>query len=111
MIFLVDVDRLYDVALGLYDFDLVLMVAQKSQKDPKEYLPFLTSLQNMDTHTQRYVIDSQLGRWDSALKNLAASGEDKVDDVVALAIKHSLFQTAITVSHKDSTKSIGVINR
>jgi len=30
--FLVDVNELYDVALGMYDFDLVLMVAEKSQK-------------------------------------------------------------------------------
>lgn len=31
-LFLVDVNQLYDVALGMYDFDLVLMVAEKSQK-------------------------------------------------------------------------------
>src|SRR4051812_12505374 len=31
-IFLVDADKLYDVALGLYDFDLVTMVASKTQK-------------------------------------------------------------------------------
>ncbi|CAG8791350.1 36001_t:CDS:1, partial [Racocetra persica] len=31
-IFLVDADRLFDVALGMYDFSLVLMVAQQSQK-------------------------------------------------------------------------------
>ena len=30
--FLTDLDRLYDVALGLYDFALVLLVAQRSQK-------------------------------------------------------------------------------
>ena len=30
--FLVDVNELFDVALGLYDFELVLMVAEKSQK-------------------------------------------------------------------------------
>ena len=29
---LVDVNQLYDVALGMYDFDLVLMIAEKSQK-------------------------------------------------------------------------------
>lgn len=29
---LADVNNLYDVALGMYDFDLVNMVAQKSQK-------------------------------------------------------------------------------
>jgi elongator complex protein 1 len=32
LLFLVDVNELYDVALGSYDFDLVLMVAEKSQK-------------------------------------------------------------------------------
>ena len=32
LMFLVDVNELFDVALGLYDFELVLMVAEKSQK-------------------------------------------------------------------------------
>jgi hypothetical protein len=32
MIFLSDTNKLYDVALGLYDFQLVLLVAQQSQK-------------------------------------------------------------------------------
>ena len=31
-LFLVDVNQLFDVALGMYDFDLVLMVAERSQK-------------------------------------------------------------------------------
>jgi hypothetical protein len=32
ILFLVDVNEMFDVALGTYDFDLVLMVAEKSQK-------------------------------------------------------------------------------
>lgn len=32
LLFLVDVNALYDVALGTYNFDLVMMVAEKSQK-------------------------------------------------------------------------------
>ena len=32
LLFLVDVDSLYNVALGMYDFDLVLLVAQSSHK-------------------------------------------------------------------------------
>ena len=32
LLLLVDVNVLFDVALGLYDFDLVLFVAEKSQK-------------------------------------------------------------------------------
>ena len=32
LLYLVDVNDLYNVALGTYNFDLVLMVAEKSQK-------------------------------------------------------------------------------
>jgi elongator complex protein 1 len=32
LIFLADADKLYNVALGMYDFQLVVMVAQFSQK-------------------------------------------------------------------------------
>jgi elongator complex protein 1 len=32
MIFLVDADKLFDTALGMYDFSLVLMIAQHAQK-------------------------------------------------------------------------------
>ena len=32
IIFLVDADRLFDTALGMYDFSLVLMIAQHAQK-------------------------------------------------------------------------------
>lgn len=32
LLLLVDVNELYDHSLGTYDFDLVLMVAEKSQK-------------------------------------------------------------------------------
>lgn len=32
IIFLVDADKLFDTALGMYDFSLVLMIAQDAQK-------------------------------------------------------------------------------
>ena len=50
LLLLVNVNSLFDVALGLYDFDLVLFVAEKSQKDPKEYLPFLNELKKNGYH-------------------------------------------------------------
>jgi elongator complex protein 1 len=40
VIFLADVDKLYDVALGMYDFDLAAMVAQKSHKVGKNSILF-----------------------------------------------------------------------
>jgi elongator complex protein 1 len=92
IIFLSDVDRLYDVALGMYNFELVLMIAQYSQKvsetrcrgaadtcyqDPKEYLPFLRELRALDRHEQRFRIDDHLGRRTSALRNLKDAGTMK----------------------------------
>ncbi len=68
---LAEVDKLFDVALGMYDFELVLMVAQKSQKDPKEYLPFLSELQQMEMFYQRYSIDMHLKRFKKAFFNLS----------------------------------------
>ena len=32
IIFLVDAEKLFDIALGMYDFSLVLMIAQHAQK-------------------------------------------------------------------------------
>ena len=53
ILLLVNVNELFDVALGLYDFDLVLFVAEKSQKDPKEFLPFLNELKKLPDENYR----------------------------------------------------------
>lgn len=74
-LFLVDVNQLYNVALGMYDFSLVLLVAEKSQKDPKEYLPFLNELRKLPLHYQRYQIDKYLHRFDKALQHISKCGE------------------------------------
>jgi elongator complex protein 1 len=41
---LVQPNKLFDVALTTYDFDLVTLVASQTQKDPKEYVPYLQQL-------------------------------------------------------------------
>src|SRR6185312_5131016 len=55
--FLVDVHRLYDNALGLYNLDLALLVAQQSQRDPREYLPFIQDLHKLPDLRRKFVID------------------------------------------------------
>jgi elongator complex protein 1 len=97
-IFLSDVRSLYDVALGMYDFSLVLLVAQQSQmvasfpfaasglesvlirpvlsflQDPKEYLPFLASMQKHEGPYQRFIIDDHLKKYSKAVAHLAGAG-------------------------------------
>lgn len=91
--FLADVNRLYDNALGLYDLELALLVAQQSQKDPKEYLPFLRNLQGMSVLRRQYSIDNHLGRFKKALKHLCELGT--FDEVKGYTIKHRLYPDAL----------------
>jgi elongator complex protein 1 len=71
--FFVNIDKLYDTSLGLYDFDLVRAVARQSQKDPREYLPFLESLEQMVSWRAKVTVDVELKRYRRALEHL--SGE------------------------------------
>ena len=55
------------------------MVAQLSQKDPREYLPFLNELQKLKTYKQKFRIDDYLNKKESALVNLRMSCREKED--------------------------------
>ena len=91
--FLVDVNKLYDNALGLYCLELTLLVAQQSQKDPREYLPFLQNLQQMPPLRRQFSIDDILRRHVKALKSLLEL--DAFDEVKSYVIKHGLYQQAL----------------
>ncbi|KAJ8653293.1 hypothetical protein O0I10_011043 [Lichtheimia ornata] len=94
-IFLCDADSLYNVALGMYNFSLVLMVAQQAQKDPREYLPFLQELQKLEKFYQRFRIDDYLKRYDSALRNLTRAGDEHFDELLGYMRKHTLYKVAL----------------
>ncbi|KAG9083537.1 hypothetical protein FS749_005957 [Ceratobasidium sp. UAMH 11750] len=91
IIFLVDADQLFNTALGMYDFALVLMIAQQSQKDPREYLPFLRELRALDTYYQRFRINDYLARRELALENLSLAGETRFEEAKRYTEKHQLY--------------------
>ncbi|KAI5289157.1 hypothetical protein KEM54_004314 [Ascosphaera aggregata] len=93
MCFLTDANLLYDHALGSYDLELALMVAQQAQRDPREYLPFLQKLQAMPKLQREYEIDNHLNRHAKALRSLHAL--KAYDNLKAYAIKHSLYSEAL----------------
>ncbi|KAA1476949.1 Elongator complex protein 1 [Dentipellis sp. KUC8613] len=97
IIFLVDAETLFDVALGMYDFSLVLMIAQHAQKDPREYLPFLRELRALEKFYQRYRIDDHLRRYESALINLKLAGPEHFDEAVSYIEKHQLYSSALSI--------------
>lgn len=101
LLYLVDVNDLYDVALGMYDFDLVLFVAQKSQKDPKEYVPFLNELKEHETNYRKYRIDCHLKRWSQALPHIVKCGMEKLQECKELIDAHGLHANALRLLSKN----------
>jgi elongator complex protein 1 len=111
IIFLVDADRLFDTALGMYDFSLVLLVAQYSQKvrrhlmqkclvayahqDPREYLPFLRSLRALEGAYQHFKIDDHLKRHAKALRSLHLAGAERFEEAKTYVEKHALYADAL----------------
>jgi elongator complex protein 1 len=100
--FLVDVNKLFDHALGLYNLDLTLLVAQQSQRDPREYLPFIQELHRMPVLNRQFTIDDKLGRKEKALSHLKAL--DNFEDVENYVVKHNLYQQALRLYRYEETR-------
>jgi elongator complex protein 1 len=100
--FLADANKLYDTALGIYDLDVTLLVAQQSQKDPREYLPYLQSLHDVKPLRQKFTIDDDLKRYQKALSHLHAL--QAFDELQAYTIKHDLYSEAIDLYRYDNSR-------
>ncbi|XP_014368772.2 elongator complex protein 1 [Papilio machaon] len=101
LLYMVNVDELFNVALGMYDFDLVLLVANKSQKDPKEYIPMLNELNGMDDNYKKFSINKYLKRFDKAVKYLVKCGSDKYEELKAFVKYHSLYKEALALFNEN----------
>ena len=97
MLLLVDVDTLYGEALGSYNLEFALMVAQVAQMDPKQYLPFLNALRTEEEQYRRYRIDMHLKRYARALENLTASGPRHFDTCLQLIKEHELYPEGMRI--------------
>ncbi|KAJ0124928.1 hypothetical protein J7T55_006271 [Diaporthe amygdali] len=97
--FLQDVNRLYDHALGLYNLELALLVAQQSQRDPREYLPFIQDLHQLPELRRKFAIDDHLGRREKALQHL--HGLNVFDEIQNYTTKYKLYQTALRLYRYD----------
>ncbi|OQS01719.1 RNA polymerase II elongator complex subunit [Achlya hypogyna] len=98
LVFLVDVDVLYDEALGLYDMELTRLVAGFTQRDPKEYLPELAAYEALATAespaVMRYTIDVALRRFAKALSHLATEPLETAR-ALALITTHHLYEDGL----------------
>ena len=104
--FLSDVNRLYDTALSLYDLPLTLLIAQLAQRDPREYMPFLESLNAAPPLQRHFRIDDHLHNYEKALTSLHTLAAH--DEVEQYTIRHSLFSQAIRLYRHDRENLINI---
>lgn len=107
-------NKLYDYALGLYDLRLALIIARQSQKDPREYLPFIENLQKQVPLRRRYMLDTHLQRYSRALVHLAdlkydESGADIYHEVEKFVIRHELYKDALQIYKYEPIKQYGIL--
>lgn len=110
MCFLVDVNMLFDHALGLYDLKLALLIAQQSQKDPREYVPFLHEFQKQESLRRKFNIDCYLKRYERALGHLKEM-ENAFDEFKNFTIQHKLYPRALELYKydKEAQKEVLII--
>ncbi|XP_074593484.1 elongator complex protein 1 [Brevipalpus obovatus] len=71
LLYLTDIESLYKEALGTYDFDVVNMIVERSNKDPKEHLQYVNKLlSSSDVNYRMYRIDLDLKRFDKAIQHM-----------------------------------------
>ncbi|CAG0914805.1 unnamed protein product [Notodromas monacha] len=105
LIYLSNVDALFNAALGTYDTQLAAMVAELSQKDPKEYIPFLEAFKKLDSPFREYSIDIHLQRWGHALNHLSSIWDTSADAkalFLKLVKEKALFKHAMKLSPRGS---------
>lgn len=106
LLYLIDENRLYNEALGTYDFDIVLMVAERSQKDPKEYKLFLENLSAIKPlEYRKYKIDLHLKRYSKALKHLKMCKDERyLEECLEVIETQHLYSQAVKIFDDDNDK-------
>ncbi|KAG8651313.1 hypothetical protein MANES_07G113200v8 [Manihot esculenta] len=88
LLWLSDSEAVFEAALGLYDLHLAAIVALNSQRDPKEFLPYLQDLESMPSLIMHYNIDLKLHRFEKALKHIISAGDAYFSDCMNLLQKN-----------------------
>ena len=80
MCWLADANKIYEVALGTYDFELVKLVAQYTQKDPKEYLPYIEGLCKIENQIDRHArVQLDLKNYEKAIQELSQGSPEQIE--------------------------------
>lgn len=97
MCYSVQESMLFDSALRTYDLNIVSMIADKQQKDPREYLPIIEDLRAKSPEEYRnYCICVRLQDWKLALKHIS-NVEGRFDECLSLIKQRELYVEALSI--------------
>lgn len=88
-------DALFDFALGLYDFPLVILVSTQTNRDPRSYIALIAYYNTLPELERKFQIDVRLSKFDSALEHLMQMKD--WERVCKFVEEHCLFKIAITM--------------
>ena len=101
---LVKAEELYNLALSVYDLDMAVMIAEFTQMDPKEYLPYVEGLKKIQREIDfKTKICCDLKLYSRAVDELAKGTEDDFKKSLEFIEEKELFSHGIKVfkEHKD----------
>lgn len=98
LLFLVPAEKLFDVALGMYQLPLALSIGRRSQKDPKDFEPFLEELASLSDLNRKFKINDHLQRYPLALECLNQDPTIGSEEFLNYMIKYQLYKEAVAIS-------------
>jgi elongator complex protein 1 len=98
LLFLVPAEKLFDVALGMYQLPLALSIGRRSQKDPKDFEPFLEELASLSELNRKYKINDHLQRYSIALECLYQDSRVGLEEFLNYMKKYQLYKEAVAIS-------------
>ncbi|KAJ6228627.1 elongator complex protein [Anaeramoeba flamelloides] len=101
-IYLTDIKTLYDTAIEMCDFELAQKIAQKSEMDPMEYIPFLKKLKNeKNANLKNAEIFIYLERWEKAIFELISEKSNQsLERALNLIEEKSLYSQSLKIIEK-----------
>ncbi len=109
-----DVNLLYKTSLGSYNIPLTVLIAQQSQQDPKEYLPFLQSLFEKEEIRRKFEIDTYLKNYTKALEYLnELNNKNQLIDSNEFnnyIVEHELYQNALNLCQYDTIRTNEILS-
>ena len=98
ILFLVPAEKLFDIALGMFELPLALSIGRRSQKDPKDFEPFLKELAIFPEMKRKFRINDHLHRYSQALNCLYQDSDVGDDEFLAYMQKYNLYNEAVEIS-------------